>query len=235
MDKKTIAYFDSYTPQYGAANRYKYVAELIRNLYRPGCSCIDIGCGSGECLQFIKDNTPVEKLVGLDVSNNYLKQTRKRVGCKTHLGSILLVDSITDIHNNFDFVIMGSILHHLIGRTRKESKDYAELAINNALKLLKIGGYLFVYEPSIYPSFVALIAFYLKKTVTSITSRRVELFSRNFNLGEPVTSFYTIGQLLEMISKIKETKLVDKKVVVRHSFGISMRKTGTIFVLQRVL
>ena len=60
-DWRTVAYFDSYTPEY-YEERYNHVVQVINAHPTPGASLIDIGCGNGNILEFIKNRTPVRRL-----------------------------------------------------------------------------------------------------------------------------------------------------------------------------
>jgi ubiquinone/menaquinone biosynthesis C-methylase UbiE len=233
-DRKTICYFDDLTPEYPVGSRYTCIVEMINKYYpRAGASLIDIGCGSGNVLQFVRDSTPVENLVGMDVSESYLTQVKERLKCDTVLGSILDDSVIATIANQFDFAVMGSVLHHLVGRTRKQSRRRAKQAISNALRLLKDGGYLLIYEPTFYPSSVMDAVFYTKKLIAMLTSKRVELFATWANIGMPIVSFYTNEQLVKLIDQIAEAELVHHEIKDRRRFALMVRSSLTTLVIRR--
>jgi SAM-dependent methyltransferase len=232
-DSATLRYFDSLTPEY-STTRYAHIVEMI-NRYCPGAgaSLIDIGCGNGNILQLIRDSTPVEKLVGMDVSENYLAQAKQRLECGTVLGSILDDNAIASIADDFDFAVMGSVLHHLVGGTRSQSRELAKRAICNALRLLKDSGHLLVFEPTFCPSLLMDVVFFTKSFVARTASGRIELFASWANIGPPVVSFYTSEQLVELIDQITEAQLVDKEITDRRRLAFIIRSTQTTLVVRR--
>ncbi|MFQ5796090.1 MAG: class I SAM-dependent methyltransferase [Candidatus Bipolaricaulia bacterium] len=233
-DKKTTNYFDNFTTPVFPVARYSHTIDTINRYCQPGASLIDIGCGNGNTLQFIRDNTPVEKLVGMDVSKNYLAQVNERLRCDTALGSILDSHCIATMGNKFDFAVMGAVLHHLVGRTRKESRRRAKQAIKNALQLLKNGGHLIIYEPVFYPSWLMSIVFYLKSFMTRLTSGRAQLFAKWANIGMPVVSFYTNEQLIEMIDETAKAELIGKEIKDSRQLAFIICRTKTTLVIRKV-
>ena len=148
----------------------------------------------------------------MDVSANLLERTREAVpGCETHLGSIIdpaLVDQIG--RERFDFAVIAAVLHHLIGRTRRESHERARLAVLHALELLKPGGHLIVVDEGFSPPRVVDAVFYVKKAVTRLTSRRVGILGEWNNIGPPVVSYYTNEQLVDMVEANGAAELVEQ-------------------------
>ncbi len=72
-DAGTEAYFDAWTPEYDAA-RFAHAAEWIWRLAGEGSSLVDVGCGSGNVLAYLREATGLRRLAGLDVSPRYLEQ-----------------------------------------------------------------------------------------------------------------------------------------------------------------
>jgi SAM-dependent methyltransferase len=197
-DEETVAYFDEHTPEYGTS-RLEPAARFIREHGGAGASLVDVGCGVGNTLEYLVKAGRLESAAGLDVSARCLEQTRERVDAETFHGSVLdraLVDSIGP---RFDFAVVAAVLHHLIADSRRDSRKHAELAVANSKRLLKPGGHLIVHEP-VYSPYSAMTAlFYVKKTVTRMTDRRVGLFGYWNNIGAPVVSYYTESVLEEMM------------------------------------
>jgi len=122
------------------------------------------------------------------------------VGCDVHLGSIVDPGLATQIEQRFDFAVVAAVLHHLIGRTRAESRRYAQQAVHNAVSLLNPGGHLVVFEPVWYPRLVMDALFYVKKAVSSVTPNRVTFLDTWNNIGAPVVSYYSNEELLRMVT-----------------------------------
>jgi SAM-dependent methyltransferase len=208
-DEDTVAYFDEHTPEYGTS-RLEPAARFIREHRREGTSLIDVGCGVGNTLEYLVRAGDVKGPAGLDVSARCLEQTRERVDAETFLGSVLDRELVDSIGPRFDFAVVAAVLHHLIGDTRRESREHAELAVANSKRLLKPGGHLIVHEP-VYSPYSAMTAlFHLKKAVTRVTDRRVGVFGYWNNIGAPVVSYYTEPVLEEMLLAGEPATVVER-------------------------
>jgi SAM-dependent methyltransferase len=210
-DADTVAYFDDHVPEYSTW-RLDFPAEFIRANLRPDSAIVDIGCGAGNTLAHLRDATGVQALCGIDVSERLLERAREEVpGCETHLGSILDEALVARIGPRFDFAIIAAVLHHLIGRTKRESRELATEAVGRALDLLRPGGHLIVVDEAFSPKPAVDALFYLKKGLTRLTSKRVGLFGYWNNIGPPVVSYYSERELLDMVASGGRTTLIDSR------------------------
>lgn len=207
-DSHTIAYFNDYVPEY-PLSRFEPALKVINQYGNNESTFLDVGCGTGNVLDFIRDTTIVRDVYGMDVSSNCLAKTRERIGCQTFLGSILDDNFIEAVPQKFDFILLSAVLHHLIGKTRRECRILASRSIDNCLNLLNESGFLIIMEPIFCPVIVMDIIFYMKKLVTHLTSKRIHIFNKRSNIGAPVVSYYTDKQLFEMIGCTKNCKVVD--------------------------
>ena len=234
-DEATVAYFDDHVPEYGSA-RLVPAAEFIKALGGEGASLIDLGCGTGNTLEYLVAETGVGEIAGLDISAKCLEKVDERLGCETHLGSILDRDLVDEIGPRYDFAVVAAVLHHLIGSTRKASRELAELAVANSKRVLKPGGHLIVHEPVYYPYAAMSALFYVKKGLTSVTSRRIGLFGYWNNIGPPVVSYYTNERLEEMMGAGDPGTIVHRHVKaesVPAPVRPVLRKTSTTLVVRR--
>lgn len=191
-------YFNAHTPVY-ELERFRFAFEFLRKNACPEKTCMDIGCGSGNILEYIKKELLLD-VSGMDFAENYVAQARARVGCEILKGSILDTGFIDSIQKEYDFVLLGAILHHLVGNTRAQSMDLARLAIGNALKLLKKGGYLIVIENAYSPLFPMDVLFHVKRFMSRLSDSRISFLNGWNNIGAPVVSFYSNDQIREMMS-----------------------------------
>jgi len=237
-DAETEAYFDAWTPEYDAA-RFAPAAEWIRRLARDESTLVDVGCGTGNVLAYLRDETGLRRLAGIDVSPRYLEQARERVGCDTHQGSILDAALVESLAGRFDFAVLGAVLHHLVGRTRRASRERARLALAHAVSLVRSGGHVIVHEPVFYPSWTMDLVFYAKKLMSALTSRRLEIFDQWNNLGAPVVSYYTNEELEQMIADDPRAELLDRQSVpaylssLQRAAFIRRREDTTLLVRRR--
>jgi SAM-dependent methyltransferase len=214
-DEDTIAYFDDHAPEY-SVERLARAADMIIKDGPSDAALVDIGCGAGNTLAYLRGATGLRTLAGIDVSKRLLERTRERVDCETHLGSILDADLVQRLQGRFEYAVVAAVLHHLIGRTRRESREHATLAIHNSLRLLKPGGLLIIVEPLFGPPLAMDAVFWIKKGLTRVTSKRVSFFGTWNNLGPPVVSYYTREQLLRMIDSAAGAQRVELEVLPGH-------------------
>ena len=199
---------------------------------------MDVGCGSGNVLAYLREATGLRRLAGIDVSPRYLEQARERVGCETHLGSILDASLVERLGGRFDFAVLGAVLHHLVGRTRRASRERARLALAHAVSLVRPGGHVIVHEPVFYPPWTMDLVFYVKTLAVKLTSRRLELFDQWNNLGAPVVSYYTNEELRQMVAEDPRAELLDLQSVPAYLSSLQRaafirRREDTTLVVRR--
>ena len=236
-DAGTEAYFDTWTPEYDAA-RLAPAAEWIRRLADGDSTLVDVGCGSGNVLAYLREATGLRRLSGIDVSPRYLEQARERIGCETRQGSILDAGLVDELGGRFDFAVLGAVLHHLVGRTRRASRERARLALANAVSLVRPGGHVIVHEPVFYPPWTMDLVFYTKKVASALTSRRLALFDQWNNLGAPVVSYYTNEELRRMVAEDPRAELLDLRSVPAYLSSLQRaafihRREDTTGVIRR--
>jgi len=230
-DPKTVRYFEEHTPDYGVG-RLGLALDFVRRT--PGAeSLLDVGCGTGAKLAQIAADTPLRGLHGLDPSARSLERARERVECTTHVGSILDDEVVASLPRDFDFVLIASVLHHLIGRTRRASYALAAQALRAAVGLLRPGGHLIVLEPVYAPALAMDAVFYLKKGVSSVSDRRVSLFGSTWNnIGAPVVSYFT-NERLEALVRGAGMPIVEREIEplpLPAPVGAFLRKTYTTLI-----
>ena len=229
-DRATHAYFDTFTPNF-APERFEFALSFLRGA-AADARLIDVGCGDGATLWMIKNNAPIASLTGMDISENYLGKAARSVGCETIHGSILDADLVARHAASFDFCVLGAVLHHLIGFNRRQCRKAATECLRNALMLVKPGGHVLIFEPTHGPAPLMTAVFYLKKLVGSLFSRRVEILRRWANLGQPVVSYYTAGQLDEMVADLPNARVISRAVVDESRMGILIQRKGIGLIVQ---
>jgi len=113
-------YFDRFTPNYDP-ERTHFILEDFRHRNNVN-SVLDVGCGDGATLKYLGDRFKGLSLHGVDPSRSYIERARSvsEISSAT-VGSILdgLPEELQECR--YDAVIMASVLHHLVGTTRKDS------------------------------------------------------------------------------------------------------------------
>jgi SAM-dependent methyltransferase len=223
--QQTHEYFDKFTPHYNP-KRFNFALEYLNEVATDHQNILDIGCGDGATLHLIKKHTALKILFGLDMSGNYLRKAKELVDCYTIEGSILDDTILEEYRGRFNYCILGAVIHHLIGKNRKESFQYAQTCLMNAIDLLKPCGSLIIFEPTYGPSMLMGLVFWIKKIIGSLTNKRVELSMPWMNIGQPVISYCTPKQLLSLSEGIAGTKIVTSKEIDKSRLGIVIYRVG---------
>jgi len=223
-DATTLSYFDNNTPNY-TSDRYREILHFINNEGKENASLIDVGCGDGTVLKAFKDETGIAHLTGMDIADNYLKLAEEKMGCETFQGSILDLNLIEKIDKKFDYVVVGAILHHLIGDNREESRILAKQALKNAFELLTPNGYLIISEPTYSPKESMDKVFNIKNFITKFTSDRINILGYDNNIGAPVVSYYDKDIITKMMKEHTNKEPIFEKYK-SHTLSLSLRMVG---------
>ncbi len=183
-----------------APARLRFATDQIRQRADAESTLLDIGCGTGSLLALLESETGISHLTGMDVSANALKVSSQRVACTTLQASILDPDLATSIPDRFDFVVLAAVLHHLVGRSRRRSRQLVATALETAMSLLTDDGHLVIVEPTFTPRWAMDTMFFTKKQVTRFTASRVEILGTWNNIGAPVVSYYSPDELRELLA-----------------------------------
>jgi 2-polyprenyl-3-methyl-5-hydroxy-6-metoxy-1,4-benzoquinol methylase len=230
-DLATREYFDTFTPHF-EPSRFQFALSFIRQHADETTKVIDVGCGDGATLWLVNSKTPARDLTGMDVSANYLRAAKEKMGCKTVLGSILDHEVVAEHAGRYDICILGAVLHHLIASSRRASQRAAFACLRNSMALLRPGGHLVIFEPTHGPAPVMTAVFWAKKLLGSLYGGRLELFSKWANFGQPVVSYYTADQLTDMVGALDDAHVVLRTVVDQRRMGMVIERVGLGLVLR---
>lgn len=232
FDRATAEYFDKWTPHYDIGTNFAETLAFLRDA-SPDAELLDVGCGDGTTLEFIKQVTPIEHLFGMDIAANFLAEVRAKTGCSTIQGSILDESTIAEYAERFDFVVLRAVLHHLVGKTRRSSLAFARLCLENTLRLLRPGGHLIIAEPTYSPRMVNFTAFWIKQVVGSFTSDRVQLRAPWLNIAQPVVSYYTPSEVETMVEGCELADVSSSKTVAFTKLAGFIAPSLTLMVVER--
>jgi SAM-dependent methyltransferase len=235
----TERYFDDNTPTY-SLGRYRDVVEFLTGDTPGGASLLDLGCGSGNVLRLLATRARLGTIAGVDASGAALERCAAEVpGCTTYLGSVLDHDLRGRIGREFRYVLLGAVLHHLVGRTRRTSLALAGEGLANAWAFVEPGGSLILVEPTFRPRWLMTSLFHTKRLVTRVTAKRVPIFGYWNNLGAPVVSYYSHGDLVAHAGELPGGEIVVDRMsamrlpVLWRLFGVTER-ADSVIVIRRV-
>jgi len=234
----TETYFNTHTPWYGDKT-FGRVRVFLRSRATTESSLLDVGCADGELLLGLRRRISFPgELAGLDVAENYLAQCRTVLpDCKFYLGAIDDPNVVQTIGRQFTYVTMGSVLHHVVGKTRRASRNLATQSLQNAWALVAPGGALAVVEPTFTPAFPMTMLFYLKRFFSIFTKNRIVLLNRfDNNIGPPIVAYLLPKQLYAMCQALPGGQIVSEKQVPGtvtpgwHRLGIRKRILLTLII-----
>jgi SAM-dependent methyltransferase len=176
---KNIQELDTYAAIRASINQALYGIDRL----------LDIGNGG----VFDYDTNVVSNIIGLDLFFDNLPSSYicpSNVTLKT--GSAL---NIPEVDGSFDSVLMVMLIHHLVGKTVRDSLDNMHRAIQEAFRVLRPGGRLIIVESCVPQWF-----YMLEKSVFSLTSPLI-----NNILSHPATLQYTVSTIENVIMKYSKS------------------------------
>jgi hypothetical protein len=139
---------------------------------------------------------------------------------------------VDHLQGRFDCCTLGAVLHHLVGQTRRESFQNARRCLQNLVTLLKPGGLLILSEPTFSSSRMMDLVFWIKRSVSRITSNRIDCLQKGANIGSPVISCYTPGQLFTFLQDLEDTRILRQRVVSQGRLVIGLKQINMGYVIQ---
>ena len=210
VQKKVKEFFDEENQYYDRAylntedkiRKYFFFEEEVIPKYLPRIgSCIDIGCGAGTFIEYIKNYYESEHAVGFDISDSMLNKFKQN----NHNSSELTQGSILELpyrENQFDLVYMDDVIHHLVSQRRKNSKEQVIKALKNIKKITKPEGIFILreqyYESHIIPTISSRIIMFLLN-LSKATGFKLPHKEAHIDLQ---VTFYTRKEINEIIESL---------------------------------
>jgi len=196
IQKKVVEHFTKtniYAKQWGVADPefYEFVLPICKIL-SPDSKILEVGGGSGHMLDLIKSNTFIKDLYNIEIAYKaYKGQVKENIGL---IGGDALNMPFKD--ECFDCVLMKDVLHHLVGKTRKESKNNALKCIKESFRVLKNEGYLILLEECNKSEIFSSIIFYVTLVLSFLGFSCKALGLRKY----VIVSFLTPNEIKTLLS-----------------------------------
>lgn len=192
----TNEFFDDHSDFYGKVQIQDYdnfFIDFIRKQNNNNKIFLDIGGGSGIFASFLKKNCNELDVFLMDPSLKMLEKNTDKTIVKFQG---YFPDKLNNPNNkNFNYILLKEVLHHVTGKSIKETKALAIESLLNTKKIMADDGYLMIhelfYESYIYPQFSRTLIFYLLKFQEKF---QVKFPFKEFLLGLSVC-FYTRNDL----------------------------------------
>lgn len=194
IEQKNIEYFKTssdYVARKGIVHDEDVaLVKFIRNVTTFSSTVLEIGGGSGYFLDLIQKDQ--EWLVNCEFVPHVYK---KQIG-----NSALLVggsgDSLPFRYGVFDVVITKNLMHHLIGQSRKESKNRSKNLVSEISHVLKGNGHVVILELIGRKRIFSFFIFYFCMILTLLD---LELGILGLK-GKPIVSFLSEKELGQIVS-----------------------------------
>lgn len=187
---------------------YTRTTEDIKQLLGSGpLDVLDLGCGDGSFISGLKKSGIKGKFIGIDLSQKLVAKAIQDLGNAT--ADFLLADGFNLPFRpavKFDLIHLGFVLHHLIGRTRYESRHLAQKLVGFLHERLSENGVVIVDELYFvsfwFPELTASVIFYGLKLMNAL---HIDLSKVNneFQPGLEVSFFSdkSLDRIFELYSK----------------------------------
>jgi ubiquinone/menaquinone biosynthesis C-methylase UbiE len=120
----------------------KDIISFVNKTSNPDSNVLEIGGGSGALLDLITAASSVTSLYNCElVPEPYKIQVNPNINL---IGSTALNLPFRD--RTFDYCIAKNVLHHLVGATRKKSKENAAKAVEELVRVTKHEGFVILLE-----------------------------------------------------------------------------------------
>jgi ubiquinone/menaquinone biosynthesis C-methylase UbiE len=231
------SYFDTHTHNHAYHNDpsiYNYVIDYIKKTYHnKKVTVLDIGCGDAPFIKNVIKNNINATCFATDISYSMIKMAKQNI--PDDKASLLVSDGFhlpfkSDIE--FDIVHLDSVLHHIIGKNRVDSKQLIKKLLEKIINILSKNGSLVIeevyYNSYLFPSITSSMIFYGLKFLNYINLDISQLI-KEFSIGLEVNFFYEeeIVNLMETYGNVKLIKRIPWDVPLMYKF-LLLKKYGHI-------
>ena len=204
--------------------------DFIHNHMSSGDRILEVGGGSGAFLDLVLENTNIKEAYNLElVYEAYKKQVNDNI-CL--MGGNALDLPFKD--HSFDWVVVKNLLHHLVGRTRRESKAFAKRGVGELTRVTKDGGYILILDEYNKYKLFSSILFYLT-LFFSIFSISFKSFGWGKNV---IVSFLTPDETKNFLAKSGKIEIILSRenrleVPKRYKYTFLESNIGRLVVIGR--
>lgn len=141
--------YEKYWDKRDSNNYFQPRFPLMANEIGNNSSVLDVGCGDGAFLYFLKESKGVIKELGVDISDSGVKKARE----KGINAVVRVIDSFDSKTEKFDYVIMSEVIEHVANSEYFVQKGY-ELASKKLIVTIPNTGYYTYRIRLLFGSFV---------------------------------------------------------------------------------
>jgi SAM-dependent methyltransferase len=179
------------------ANKIKLEVSYLSDL-----KLLDVGCGDGTFIKSLINAGMRAEFLATDIS--FTMSNMARINLRLNRTEILVADAFNipiNAGKRFDVIHIAFLLHHLIGKTRAESKTLARKLISTLIGMISENGILIVeevyYNSYFLPRLTSSIIFYITKLLSFIHFDSVHITNK-YKPGLQV-NFFSQFELEELL------------------------------------
>jgi len=230
-EKKVINHFtyasEVYSKRKGSVHEEDFIIlNFIKETCKANSKVLEVGGGSGYVLDLIASEIGLSNLYNCEiVPKVYSEQANKYIN--------LIAGNALDMpfkDCSFDYAILKDLLHHLVGRTRKKSKENARKGVGEITRVVKSGGYIIVLEQYNKHKLFASVVFYIT-LFSSLFNISFKSFGWNKNV---IVSFLTPDEIKLLIPDnilIERLEITRVKVPTRLELTLLMSNIGRVLLI----
>jgi ubiquinone/menaquinone biosynthesis C-methylase UbiE len=116
--------------------RYEKMISVIKPQFTTDVSLLDVGCGYGGLLDFIKRSGKTINYSGIDVAENMIAYAQKKYPENNFICGDVIQQNFK---HKFDFVVCNGILTQKLSNSLKEMDEFAKVLIQTMFELCNLG------------------------------------------------------------------------------------------------
>lgn len=193
---------------------------------------VEVGGGSGAFLDLILENTDIKKAYNVElIFKAYRDQVNENI---TLIGGNIL--DLPFKNSSLNYLVAKNVLHHLVSKTRQKSKANARRAVEELIRVTKVGGYIIMLEEYNRYRLFSFLIFYLTLFFSRF-SVGFEFFGLSKNVIISLLSPYEIKNLF---SSSSNTDIVLNEVnrfnlSRKMKYTLLMSNTGRVLIIAKKL
>lgn len=243
LERKVIDHFEETKDQYSRMDSsdnifdHSIIDFILKNVSsEERIKIVEIGGGSGYLLKQLEGLLSHYSLDLINLELSFGIYSRQMADSTQLIGGDVKNSPFKD--NTFNFIVLKNVLHHLVGESRKESKELVVSCIDELFRIVVDQGYVIILEQYNGVRFFSSVLFYI-----TLLFARFGLTARYFGLNKDiVVSFLTPEEIMEVFIRrrdsvevlLKEERKRRMPTTVRFKLTLLQANIGHVFYVFKI-